>query len=125
MFLAIDCEFDAVRITQPLVDMMAPLGSNATFECRGDGDITWRVRGTQITAPGPIRDSFTNAMIFVPIGDDNVSQLVVTATEDNDRLPIACIFNLLSAPTRACTEAEFTVFGKCAKFAVNFSSVST
>ena len=115
MFLAIDCEFNAVTITQPLVDIMAPLGSNATFECRGNGDITWRVRGTLITAPGPIRDIFINAMVFVPIGDVGVSQLVVTATEDNDRLPIACFFNLLSATTRACTEAEFTVFGKCAK----------
>ena len=121
MFLAIDCEFNAVTITQPLVDMMAPLGSNATFECRGNGDITWRVRGTQITTPGQIRDSFTNAMIFVPIGDVGVSQLVVTATEMNDRLPVACIFNL-SAPTRACTEAEFTVFGKCAVVSVQWLS---
>ena len=70
-------------ITQPPEKVTAALGTNATFSCRGSGDIIWEIDGTQVQTQ-PFVQSFADVGVYVPLPTPSVSELIMTATETNN-----------------------------------------
>ena len=70
-------------ITQPPESTTAALGTNATFSCRGNGDITWEIDDTQVITEGLV-ESFADVGVYVPLPTPSVSELIMTATEINN-----------------------------------------
>ena len=69
----------------------AALGTNATFSCRGTGNVLWRINGTQIRDASQV-PVFENVQVYVPLPRDSSSELIVTATEvTNATLVIICV----------------------------------
>ena len=73
----------AQLITQPPSDITAALGTNATFSCRGNGDIIWEIGGTQVQTELFV-ELFANEKVYVPLSTVSVSELIMTATEMNN-----------------------------------------
>ena len=61
----------------------AAQGTNATFFCRGDGDVFWEITGTQVRTEALVQ-LFAEAKVYVPLSTPSFSQLIVTATEMNN-----------------------------------------
>ena len=70
-------------ITQPPENVTAALGTNATFSCRGNGDIIWEIDGTQVKIALFV-ELFTKEKVYVPLPTPSVSELIMTATEMNN-----------------------------------------
>ena len=70
-------------ISQPPSNVTAALDTNATFSCRGNGDIIWEIDGTQVITEGLVQ-SFTDVGVYAPLPTPNVSELIMTATEMNN-----------------------------------------
>ena len=77
-------------ITQPPVSITAALDTNATFSCRGNGEVLWQINGTQIRTANQV-PNFASIQVFVPLPRDSSSELIITATgETNATLIIIC-----------------------------------
>ena len=70
-------------ITQPPSDTTAALGTNATFSCRGNGDIIWEIDNTQVRIAHFV-ELFADEKVYVPLPTPSVSELIMTATEMNN-----------------------------------------
>ena len=78
-------------ITQPPESATAALNTNATFTCRGNGDVLWEINNTQIRTDREVR-LFAEVKVFAPLPKGNVSELIVTATPaNNDTRAIRCL----------------------------------
>ena len=88
-------------ITQPPVSTTAALGTNATFSCHGDGKVSWKINNTQANTPELV-PQFAQENIYVPLPLQGSSELIITATADNNftRL-IQCNVALDSIPAQA------------------------
>ena len=73
----------AQLITQPPENITAALGTNATFSCRGNGEIVWEVAGTLVSTEWFVQ-LFAEVGVYVPIPTPSVSELIMTATEMNN-----------------------------------------
>ena len=70
-------------IIQPPVSTTTALGTNATFTCRGNGRIKWEISGTQVSTKELV-ELFAERGVYVPLPTPNVSELIMTATLDNN-----------------------------------------
>ena len=70
-------------ITQPPEKVTAALGTNATFSCRGNGEIRWEIDGTQVLTEWQVQ-LFAEEGVYVPLPTPRVSELIMTATETNN-----------------------------------------
>ena len=70
-------------ITQPPESTTAALGTNATFSCHGNGTVFWEISDTQIQIESQVQD-FAEVKVYVPLPTPSVSQLIMTATVDNN-----------------------------------------
>ena len=75
--------FAAQLITKPPDNITAALGTNATFSCRGNGDVFWEINGTQVHTEQQVQ-LFAQEKVYVPPPTPSVSQLIMTATEMNN-----------------------------------------
>ncbi len=102
-------------ITVHPVSVVAPLGSNATFNCSVANalNIKWEIKGVQIASGS---EELRNLSIFllIPIhhGDIISSSLVVTATEENNGTIMNClgqrgVFDIVTS-----NFANLTVYGR-------------
>ena len=73
----------AQLITQPPKNTTAAQGTNATFSCRGNGDVFWEISGTQVPTEQLVQ-LFALEKVYVPLPTPSVSQLIMTATEMNN-----------------------------------------
>ena len=73
----------AQLITQPPESTSAALGTNATFSCRGNGEIIWEIDGTQVLTEQHVQ-LFSREKVYVPLPTPSVSELIMTATEMNN-----------------------------------------
>ena len=95
-------------ITQPPTNTTAALGTNATFHCRGNGEIHWKVNDTEITDLSLIQD-FEQIGIYTPLPKDTLSSLIVTATEKNNHThEFRCLIN-----TEESEKSQLLVYGEC------------
>ena len=69
--------------TQPPVNTTAALGMNATFSCRGDGKVSWKINNTQGNSADLV-PLFAQQHIYIPLPSLGSSELIVTATSDNN-----------------------------------------
>ena len=69
----------AQLITQPPESTLAALGTNATFSCRGNGEIIWGIDGTQVLTEQHVQ-LFSREKVYVPLPTPCVSELIMTAT---------------------------------------------
>ena len=78
-------------ITQPPESTTAALGTNATFSCRGNGEILWEIDGTQVMTEQRVQ-LFSREKVYVPLPTPSVSELIMTATEMNNFIrTIQCV----------------------------------
>ena len=70
-------------ITQPPESTTAALGTNATFSCRGNGEIIWEIDGTQVLTEQHVQ-LFSCEKVYVPLPTPSVSELIMTASEMNN-----------------------------------------
>ena len=69
----------------------APLGTNATFSCRGVGRVLWQINGTQVQDASQV-PNFESILVYVPLPRPSSSELIMTATEvTNSTLMIICM----------------------------------
>ena len=88
-------------ITQPPVSTTAALGTNATFSCHGDGKVSWKINNTQANTPELVL-LFAQENIYVPLPLQGSSELIITATADNNFTQlIQCNVALDSNPAQA------------------------
>ena len=90
-------------ITQPPVSITAALGTNATFTCHGNAQVFWNISGTQITLPDQL-PIFARASIYTSVPTSRFSELIVTATaENNFTRTIQCLVALgaIDAPVES------------------------
>ena len=67
------------------------LGTNATFSCRGNGQVVWDISNTQVRTPDVVQ-SFAEVEVYVPLPTPNFSELIVKGTVDNNfTRPIRCV----------------------------------
>ena len=79
-------------ITLPPVNTTVALGTNATFNCRGDNIITWEIANVQIRDPAQVDDYRTHHKIYAPLPKPNFSEVIITARNvTNYTIPIACV----------------------------------
>ena len=103
-------------LTQPPESTTAALGSNATFSCRGTGNVLWQINGTQIQDAGQL-SAFANMQVFVPLPKRNSSsELIVTATRvTNATLEIICVVEPgfgMETPVSS-SPVQLLVYGMC------------
>ena len=70
-------------ITHSPKNATAALSTNATFSCRGNGEILWEIDGTQVLTEDLVQ-LFAELGVYVPLPTPNVSELIMTATEMNN-----------------------------------------
>ena len=70
-------------ITKPPESNTAALGTNATFTCRGNGEVFWEISGSQVQTEQQVQ-LFALEKVYVPLPTPSVSQLIMTATEMNN-----------------------------------------
>ena len=81
-------------VTQPPEKVTAALGTNATFSCRGNGNIIWEIDNTEVRIAHFV-ELFANEKVYVPLPTPNVSKLIMTATEMNNfTRTILCLVDL-------------------------------
>ena len=67
------------------------LGTNATFSCRGNGQVIWDISNTRVRTVDTVQ-SFAEVEVFVPLPTPNFSELIVKGTvENNFTRPIRCV----------------------------------
>ena len=94
--------------------MTAALGTNATFSCRGDGDIFWEVSGTQIQTEQLVQ-LFALEKVYVHLPAPSVSQLIMTATEMNNfTRTIQCLVDpgVRVGPLEVSSTVHLLVYGE-------------
>ena len=75
----------------PPVNTTTALGTNATFSCRGNGQIVWEISSTQVRGQDQV-EGFNAVNVFVPLPTADYSELIVTGTRDNNNTrPIRCV----------------------------------
>ncbi len=106
------------EITVHPVSVVAPLGSNATFNCSvaNASTITWEINRKQYTS-GSEELRSSNIFLFDPIdhGDIISSSLVVTATEENNGTTVLCLGESDGGVHSVLVEsdiANLTVYGR-------------
>ena len=101
-------------ITQPPVSTTAALGTNATFTCRGDAEVFWSISGTQAVTPEVV-PLFAQEQIYIPLPTQSYSELIITATADNNfTRPIRCLVALSSIDPPVQSEiVHLLVYGEC------------
>lgn len=111
-------------ITKPPVLTTAALGTNATFTCCGDGKVSWKINNTQANA-NDLVPLFAQQHIYVHLPIQGSSELIITATVDNNyTLSIQCNVAADSIRTEA-VESDIVyllVYGECT-VAHNFNVV--
>ena len=78
------------QFTQTPRSTTVALGRNATFYCRGNGDLVWEISGTQIRDPIQVV-LFAQRKIYAPIHQPNSTQVIITATQDNNYTSVVCL----------------------------------
>ena len=90
------------------------LGTNATFSCRGNGQVVWDISNTQVRTAGAVQ-SFADVDVFVPLPTPNFSELIVKGTVDNNfTRPIQCVVdpgNVLE-PNEESDAVHLLVYGE-------------
>ena len=66
-------------ITEAPQNITAPIGTNVTFTCRGNGEIIWIVGEVQARSQSRVT-SLAEEGVFVELGRFNFSQVVMFAT---------------------------------------------
>ena len=66
-------------ITEAPQNTRAPIGTNVTFTCRGNGLIIWIIGGLQVRSPSRVA-SLAEEGVFVELGRHNFSEVMMTAT---------------------------------------------
>jgi hypothetical protein len=68
------------------------LGTNATFTCRGDSNITWEIGNIQIREYTQAEFYRTQHKVYVPLPKPNFSELIITARNaTNYTVSIVCV----------------------------------
>ena len=99
-------------ITQPPVNTTAALGTNATFSCHAKGEVFWEVSGTQIVEANKM-SSFATVGVYAPLPMNDFSELIVTATRDNNvTRKIKCIVSLGLVMTNGSEAVRLLVYGE-------------
>ena len=75
----------AQLITQPPESATVALNTNATFSCSRNGEVLWEISNIQIIAPVQVQQ-FADVKVFVPLPKPSFSELIVTATVNNEAL---------------------------------------
>ena len=70
----------AQLITDSPKNVTAALGTNATFSCRGNGEIRWEIAGTHVLTEQQVQ-LFSQEKVYVPLPTPSFSELIMTATE--------------------------------------------
>ena len=101
-------------ITQPPVSTTAALGTNATFSCHGDGLVFWSISGTQ-TITSELVSLFAEEQIYAPLPNQGSSELIITATADNNfTQTIQCLVSLSSLDSPMGSDiVRLLVYGEC------------
>ena len=115
-------------ITQAPEKVTAALGTNATFSCRGNGEVFWEIDGRQVTTDSQaVQLVFAEAGVYVPLPTPSVSELIMTATEMNNfTRTIRCVVD----PGNVVVQAEkselvrLTVFGEYINLHNDFNFLS-
>ena len=101
-------------IIKPPVNATAALGTNATFTCRGDAQVYWKITGTQAITQELV-SLFAKEQVYVPLHEQGFSELIITATEGNNfTRTIQCL--VASSITSEPVESEMVrllVYGEC------------
>ena len=106
----------AQTITEHPVNVTVPLSRNATFHCRGTSNITWVIATTQIRHTYQVFSYATQHKMYIPLPKANFSELIITATMNNNRTEIYCIVgpsNVISGEGRKSETAYLLSYGKC------------
>ena len=104
----------AQLITQPPESATVALNTNATFSCSGNGEVLWEIINTQIIAPDQVQQ-FSGMKVFVPLPKPSFSELIVTATVDNNGTQmIKCLVDpgLAVGNLEESDTVQLLVFGK-------------
>ena len=101
-------------IIQPPVSTTAALGTNATFTCHGDGKVFWGISGTQVTTSERV-SLFAEEQIYVPIPNESFTELIMTATVDNNFThEIQCLVAISIVDMPVTSEIiHLLVYGEC------------
>ena len=99
-------------ITQPPSNITAALGTNATFSCRGNGDIIWEIASTQVMTEQLVQ-LFAREKVYVPLPTPSVSELIMTATEMNNfTRTIRCVIDPILFFTQESAPVRLLVYGE-------------
>ena len=102
-------------IIQPPLNTTAALGTNATFSCHGNNNITWEVANTQIRDPDQVRNHAQYG-IYAPLPKPNISELIITATNvTNFTISIICLVgpsNSLTSEIIRSEEVKLFAYGE-------------
>ena len=107
--------YTAQLIIQPPLNTTAALGTNATFSCRGNDNITWEISNTQIRDPNQVR-KHAQYGIYAPLPKPNISELIITATNvTNFTISIICLVgssNSLTSEIIRSEEVKLLAYGE-------------
>ena len=96
----------AQSIVDPPRNTTTALGTNATFSCRGNGEVMWEVSGTQIQDSSQL-GSFAAVKVYPSLPTQGFSVLIMTGTtENNGNRTIQC---LVSDPNNPLANEESDV----------------
>ena len=115
----------AQLITQPPKNITLAFGTNATFTCRGNGDVFWEIDETQVRTE-QLMQKFALEKVYVPLPTLRVSQLIVTATELNNFTRTIVCFVEPSTVVGSSEESDpvlLLVYSMIAHYQYNNSSV--
>ena len=72
------------------MSVVAPLNSNASFQCTANGSVFWNINGGQVTSP-EVAQSFATFDIFAPLSTPYHSEVIINATERNNGTEVQCL----------------------------------
>ena len=90
----------------------AALGTNATFSCRGDSNITWEINGRQIRDRDEVDTFRTQLKVYVPLPKPSFSELIFTASTTTNCTSVVCLVGPRNGPVNTSEEVKILAYGK-------------
>jgi hypothetical protein len=106
-------------ILEPPESTTAALGTNATFSCHGNGKVLWQINSTQVQDASQVPEFSSTLCVFVPLPNDNMSELIVTASiKTNASLMLTCVVepspDVMPWSSDKSSPVQLLVYGKSA-----------
>ena len=103
----------------------AALGTNATFSCEGNSNITWEIANRQIRHCDDADEFRTLYKMYVPLPKPNFSELIITASSNTNSTSIICLVGPSNGFSNQVTESEEAIILAYGEFSSEYLSYFT